>query len=118
MRCIAKTHKGQQCKNRAAPGNSLCQSHIRQQAFVFDEDRNDMARQAWKSSFAEDPLPEICIDMVCGAKTRTGSPCRRRDIYGNGRCRLHGGLSTGPKTVKGKRQSARNLPWQKQKQTP
>ena len=31
----------------------------------------------------------------CGAKTRTGSPCRRPPVRGRKRCRLHGGLSPG-----------------------
>jgi hypothetical protein len=46
----------------------------------------------------------------CGAKTRQGTPCQappvwdhRHDRPRNGRCRLHGGLSTGPKTPEGKR---------------
>jgi len=30
----------------------------------------------------------------CGAKTRSGHPCGRYAMA-NGRCRLHGGLSTG-----------------------
>jgi hypothetical protein len=38
----------------------------------------------------------------CGAKTRTGTPCRRPAMP-NGRCRLHGGLSTGPRTPEGRR---------------
>jgi hypothetical protein len=37
----------------------------------------------------------------CGAKTRPGTPCRR-PVMQNGRCRLHGGLSTGPKTPEGR----------------
>ncbi|RKT46805.1 HGGxSTG domain-containing protein [Thiocapsa rosea] len=44
----------------------------------------------------------------CGAKTRAGTPCKRRDIYPSGRCRLHGGLSTGPKTEAGREQSRIN----------
>ncbi|HIA03093.1 MAG TPA: hypothetical protein EYN66_14505 [Myxococcales bacterium] len=36
----------------------------------------------------------------CGAKTRAGHPCGRYAMP-NGRCRLHGGLSTGPKTPEG-----------------
>ncbi|WP_366140981.1 HGGxSTG domain-containing protein [uncultured Desulfovibrio sp.] len=39
---------------------------------------------------------------------RAGTPCKRKDLYGNGRCRLHGGLSTGPRTEEGKRRSAAN----------
>ncbi|OWQ95359.1 HGGxSTG domain-containing protein [Sphingopyxis witflariensis] len=46
--------------------------------------------------------------MICGARTRTGTPCKRRDLYRSGRCKLHGGPSTGPRTAKGKRRSARN----------
>ncbi len=45
---------------------------------------------------------------TCGAKTRLGTPCKRQDLLKGGRCRLHGGLSTGPKTLEGKRRSALN----------
>lgn len=38
---------------------------------------------------------------LCGAKSkRTGQPCRQPAMK-NGRCRLHGGKSTGPKTPEG-----------------
>jgi len=47
-------------------------------------------------------------DEICGAKTRAGTPCRRKDIYLSGRCWLHGGGSTGPITEVGKRKSAMN----------
>ena len=36
----------------------------------------------------------------CGAKTRRGTPCQC-PAMANRRCRLHGGLSTGPKTAEG-----------------
>lgn len=32
------------------------------------------------------------INMICGAKTRSGSQCQKHGML-NGRCRLHGGLS-------------------------
>ena len=38
----------------------------------------------------------------CGAKTRAGRPCRMRVEFGKARCRLHGGLSTGPKSQAGR----------------
>lgn len=45
----------------------------------------------------------------CGAKCRDGHACRapavwdkRIDRPRNGRCKLHGGLSTGPRTEEGK----------------
>lgn len=48
-------------------------------------------------------------DLMCGAKgKRTGKPCPLTSIYGNGRCRFHGGLSTGPTTPEGLAKSGRN----------
>ncbi len=44
----------------------------------------------------------------CGARCRDGSPCECQ-IEGAKRCKRHGGLSTGPKTVEGRgRLSAAN----------
>lgn len=45
----------------------------------------------------------------CGAKTRRGTPCQCK-AGPNGRCKFHGGMSTGPKTARGKQIAARNLP--------
>lgn len=56
-------------------------------------------------------LPEIPADLVgmtCSAKTRAGTPCKLTSIYDSGRCKLHGGMSTGPKSAAGRRQSAEN----------
>ena len=57
-------------------------------------------------------LPEIPADLVgmtCGARTRAGTPCKLSSIiYANGRCKLHGGMSTGPKSAAGRRQSVEN----------
>jgi hypothetical protein len=39
--------------------------------------------------------------LRCGACTQAGSPCQAPAIRGRRRCRLHGGLSTGPKTLAG-----------------
>ena len=36
----------------------------------------------------------------CGAKTRKGLPCMSPAMI-NGRCRMHGGKSTGPRTPEG-----------------
>lgn len=60
------------------------------------------------SDLALPPYPQELIGMECGAKTRRGHPCRISDLYANGRCKFHGGLSTGPKTKRGKARSARN----------
>jgi hypothetical protein len=48
----------------------------------------------------------------CGAKTRSGQPCKAPCVWNhetdtprNGRCKLHGGLSTGPTTDEGRQRS-------------
>ena len=38
----------------------------------------------------------------CGAKTRKGTECQRPANKKNGRCRVHGGASTGPRTEEGR----------------
>jgi hypothetical protein len=44
----------------------------------------------------------------CGAKTRKGTACKCKALT-NGRCKLHGGLSTGPRTIEGKQRALSNL---------
>lgn len=49
------------------------------------------------------------VDLCCGARgKRTGLPCPQRGLFANGRCRWHGGMSTGPKSAEGKARSALN----------
>lgn len=37
----------------------------------------------------------------CGAKNRQGLPCRAPRVRDRKRCRMHGGKSTGPRTLEG-----------------
>src|SRR5688572_26000035 len=55
------------------------------------------------------PFPDELRGLTCGAKTRAGTPCKRIDLHGNGRCKFHGGASTGPKTDEGRARARRNL---------
>jgi len=62
-------------------------------------------------------MPEDLKDLRCGAKTRAGTPCKLNSLYGNGRCKYHGGLSTGATTEAGKAKVAKNgfkQGWRKQ----
>ncbi len=43
---------------------------------------------------------DLAIHPLCGAKTRLGQSCRAKAMQ-NGRCRIHGGKSTGAKTQEG-----------------
>jgi hypothetical protein len=42
----------------------------------------------------------------CGARCRSGRPCRRWPLAGKRRCLLHGGASSGARSVDGKRRQA------------
>ena len=57
------------------------------------------------------------IGLQCGAKTRAGKPCKQQAIYASGRCKWHGGCSTGPKSSAGKKRSAMNGLCPKKKRT-
>ena len=46
----------------------------------------------------------------CAAKTRLGGRCKARPVRASGRCKWHGGCSTGPRTAEGKAKVALNLP--------
>jgi len=67
-----------------------------------------LAREAMRADWRLLPSVEVLKRMrlprvrksTCQATTRTGRPCRALALE-NGRCRLHGGLSTGPKTPEG-----------------
>lgn len=39
--------------------------------------------------------------VICGARTRSGLPCRAQGLGAGFRCKHHGGASTGPKTPEG-----------------
>src|SRR3954466_1055051 len=45
-------------------------------------------------------LPLAHASPRCGARTRAGTPCRAAAMPA-GRCRIHGGASTGPRTAAG-----------------
>jgi len=45
----------------------------------------------------------------CGARTRAGGECQATPVIGRRRCRMHGGASTGPRTVEGRARARANL---------
>jgi len=50
------------------------------------------------------PSGDYLTALRCGAKTRAGCACRQPAMT-NGRCRLHGGKSTGARTAEGRRRA-------------
>jgi hypothetical protein len=55
----------------------------------------------WRTTL---PLAQSC--PRCGARTRACTPCKGPAMP-NGRCRMHGGASTGPRTPEGLQRVAR-----------
>lgn len=47
-------------------------------------------------------LPLARAAPRCGARTRAGTACNAPAMANKVRCRLHGGLSTGPRTFEGR----------------
>ena len=62
---------------------------------------------AWPRA-AYPAMPASIRSLTCGAKTRSGAPCKLTTLYGGARCKFHGGLSTGPTTAAGKAQAREN----------
>ena len=55
---------------------------------------------------ADAPGSEILLKpspALCGASTRAGGSCQAKALPGSTRCKLHGGMSTGPKSESGRK---------------
>lgn len=98
-------------KQRRARWRAYCRAHAEIAA-------------AWRARGYDHPppafpaLPDDLRGLVCGAKTRAGTPCKLTSIEQNGRCKLHGGLSTGPTSDAGKARAAMNGFLPKAKRSP
>jgi len=73
-------------------------------AIYFDKNFNPRI-----SLFANSPKHRKSERGTCNAKTRKNTRCQAPPVWNdfsdsavNGRCKLHGGLSTGPKTEAGR----------------
>lgn len=69
---------------------------------MADEPREQ--RRGWLKN--GNPPGDLSRAPRCGARTRRATACRAPAMR-NGRCRLHGGASTGPKTPEGLERSRR-----------
>ena len=73
--------------------------------------RRESNRSTWRGNAkSRSPRTPRRSRPRCGAMTRKGTPCaapvawdKRRDRPVNGRCRCHGGASTGPRTDAGRK---------------
>lgn len=98
-------------KQRRARWRACCRAHAEIAA-------------AWRARGYDHPpptfpaFPDDLRGLTCGAKTRAGTPCKLTSIYENGRCKLHGGRSTGPTSDAGKARAAMNGFLPKAKRSP
>lgn len=78
------------------------QAHLRRLWKIYWR-ASHQAYAAWKAQgYPSDrpafpPFPDLLKGLACGAKTRAGTPCKRTDLFTSGRCKFHGGMSTGPR---------------------
>jgi hypothetical protein len=72
---------------------------------------------AWRHASEERARLRGLRNKPCGARTRSGHPCRRKGLGKGGRCPNHGGMSTGPRTQEGRARLAALLKarWAKQR---
>ena len=81
-----------------------------------DDEKRTLFRQWWAGAakaHAEDRMvyscPSYLRGLTCGANKRGGQTCRSTTLCANGRCKFHGGRSTGPRTPEGRAKALENL---------
>ncbi|WP_366557084.1 HGGxSTG domain-containing protein [Novosphingobium sp. PASSN1] len=81
-----------------------------------DDVKRILFRQWWtKASAAEaagqyvPSFPRYLRGLTCGARKKNGERCGSTTLCANGRCKFHGGASTGPRTAEGRERALRNL---------
>lgn len=112
---VESTEVATRFPNRAELSTTDPQAALRRQ---YVQALRDAAKRMAKAIAAGVPEWELAAhnsmdfapfaDLRCGARTRNGHPCKRKDLYRSGRCRMHGGMSTGPRTEAGKARSSIN----------
>ena len=80
------------CLHRTGSGGNMKKSKL-----IFDSLQTRDRRGQLKNG---NPPGDPQVAPRCGAKTRRGNGCQAPAMP-NGRCRMHGGTSTGPRTAEG-----------------
>ncbi len=101
--CGALTSAGTPCKLTVPYRGARCAIHGRPVS-----PRRTPAQHAREYQLLWESTTADWSTFTCAARTRKGTPCKLTTLYDNGRCKFHGGLSTGPKTPQGRRRSALN----------
>lgn len=85
-------------------------------ATLPDADKRKLFRKWWAEAVAAQEAgryvrscPPYLVGLTCGAKKRDGQLCRSTNLCANGRCKFHGGRSTGPRSAEGRARALANL---------
>ena len=85
-------------------------------ATLADDDKRILYRRwAAKANAAEAAgryvprFPPYLRGLTCGAIKKSGKPCAMTTLGANGRCKFHGGASTGPTSPEGRARALENL---------
>jgi DNA-binding XRE family transcriptional regulator len=86
----------------------IAEAMARGKARLAAKERTTQARRAATARATQERLTareraaQTRRRVPCGARTRKGQPCRMLSVPGRRRCKLHGGMSTGPRTAEGR----------------
>lgn len=85
-------------------------------ATLPDDDKRQLFRQWWAEASAAEAAgryvrscPGYLRGLTCGARKKNGERCRSTTLCANGRCKFHGGASTGPRSAEGRARALENL---------
>jgi hypothetical protein len=93
------------------------QREMEEQAALLPDDEKRILFRAWwaKAEAAQaagryvQSCPRYLRGLTCGASKKDGKSCRSTTLRANGRCKFHGGASTGPRTPEGRARALENL---------
>lgn len=85
-------------------------------ATLPDDEKRTLFREWWAKAEAAhaagryvQSCPRYLRGLTCGARKKDGTQCRSTTLCANGRCKFHGGRSTGPKSAEGRARALENL---------
>lgn len=99
--CTATSKRsGQRCRRSAMTDRTVCQVHGGKTprgvaSPHFRHGRYSILLRARPTARVTTNLNDVPEERRCGAKTRSGEPCKNWGISPSGRCRMHGGKSYG-----------------------
>lgn len=85
-------------------------------ALLPDDEKRHLFRKWWAEASAAQAAgryvrscPRYLRGLTCGARKKDGTLCRSTTLCANGRCKFHGGASTGPRSPEGRARALENL---------